>query len=915
MAKGKNRNKIQLIQDMKNEAANKIVSENVELAEEIKVWLQDKKAKLEELEQLKLTVDEYGEAKTIIEEKEKIIKDAQDEKIKLESEIAELTEKKDEFSEEIKRVEEIIGDYSEAETIVDAAKNKAEEIVGEAEKISKEKISEAKKEAETIKKEATEAERKAQEEVAEAGKQAQEIIKQAEIESEEKKTKARKIYDDAVSEKDILLTQATESANTIRNEAEAKVKELISGFEAEGKSKKASIISEAELDAEKIKASAVSDAELLAESIKKQADDYAQKTREQAEKESENIRNRANQQSETIYAKAEKVREQADAYYEEKIEKANEDIQKLRNKLETELDKCARQMQDNEDAARRNKDKEAALEQREENLIEEVNSLVDEKCEEKNAEIQRAREQALKYRDLYRSLESVRQFLKDEKNKDFPKKAEELTKLRKQVKTLEAFGITADNAGSYKDAKNNEDALKEEIYELTTKLEQQQDLARKHIDRDAELSDAYDRIKRYEEQISQLKDQLDSQKTVSREEMIAPILMSPSDWSNNSSLPDDRYFRSDDGEKMWLENIVKKADDCGIVFSKRLVNAFHTAQKINDMSSLVVLAGVSGTGKSELPKQYAIHGGMNFIDIPVKPDWDSPSALFGYYNSIERRFEATELIRALYQMDSENSPNSPFKDQMLMVLLDEMNLAHPEQYFADLLSKLETCRNMGKDAVYDTILGGGAKPLPIHIGSNVLWTGTMNEDETTKALSDKVVDRSTLITFPRPEILFDRKDKKDIKIVKQEFVLNKNTWDYWCGNKRDGIDEKLAPYKEEVQGINKHMSRMGRNLGHRVWQGMSEYICNYPSVVSAKNETDLDEAIRVAYNDALAFKIMPKLRGVETRGDNELHLNEIAKILTEHTDEYFQQDFESARTLPTELFQWYTSRFLRDKED
>ena len=165
-------------------------------------------------------------------------------------------------------------------------------------------------------------------------------------------------------------------------------------------------------------------------------------------------------------------------------------------------------------------------------------------------------------------------------------------------------------------------------------------------------------------------------------------------------------------------------------------------------------------------------------------------SLFGYYNSIERRFEATELVRALYQM----SKDDVHQQQMMMVLLDEMNLAHPEQYFADLLSKLETCRGMSECAQYDILLGGGERPEHLDIGGNILWTGTMNEDETTKGLSDKVIDRSTLITFPRPTELYGR---KQIEEIKPEFVLSKKKWNQetvlrqYIDSVKDGYDYVL----------------------------------------------------------------------------------------------------------------------------
>lgn len=132
-------------------------------------------------------------------------------------------------------------------------------------------------------------------------------------------------------------------------------------------------------------------------------------------------------------------------------------------------------------------------------------------------------------------------------------------------------------------------------------------------------------------------------------------------------------------------------------------NAFHTSLKISDRSPLVVLAGVSGTGKSELPRRYAEAFGIHFLNVAVQPRWDGPQDLFGFYDYLDRRFRATELARSLVQMDtigprSERGWNPPkdwskgnrLNDQMLLVLLDEMNLARVEYYFSEFLSRLET---------------------------------------------------------------------------------------------------------------------------------------------------------------------------------------------------------------------------------
>jgi hypothetical protein len=123
-----------------------------------------------------------------------------------------------------------------------------------------------------------------------------------------------------------------------------------------------------------------------------------------------------------------------------------------------------------------------------------------------------------------------------------------------------------------------------------------------------------------------------------------------------------------------------------------MVEAFHTGLKASDLSSIMVLAGVSGTGKSLLPQAYARLGGLLHLLCAVRPNWDSPQSLLGFFNFVENRFNPTELMRALDQASRKPSDGEGSSNYMHIILLDEMNLAHIELYFSDFLSKLEKRR-------------------------------------------------------------------------------------------------------------------------------------------------------------------------------------------------------------------------------
>ena len=381
----------------------------------------------------------------------------------------------------------------------------------------------------------------------------------------------------------------------------------------------------------------------------------------------------------------------------------------------------------------------------------------------------------------------------------------------------------------------------------------------------------------------------------------------------------------DVNELEWLNGIHQACEDYGLHFNKRLLTAFHTSLKTAEWAPLTVLAGVSGTGKSELPRLYSHFGGLYFAPVSVQPNWDSQESMLGFFNSIDNRFDAQPVLNFLAQTqkDWESEPDGypGLSDAVSLILLDEMNLAHPELYFAEFLSKLELRRGTRADAtpMLDVKIGSGMKPYKLPLGRNVLWVGTMNQDETTKSLSDKVLDRSIVMNFPRPTELKRRQTLKPLNEQNRGAILSKRTWGKWCQMKSTFTDEEIRPYKEFIEEMNASLGVAGRAIGHRVWQSVEYYMSNYPEVLAATDRTAKAEAMHIAFEDQLVQKVMPKLRGIDTRGKSKTEcLDRIREQLITGADgEGFDliEDFDQACELGYGQFIWSSANYLKEDDD
>ena len=342
-------------------------------------------------------------------------------------------------------------------------------------------------------------------------------------------------------------------------------------------------------------------------------------------------------------------------------------------------------------------------------------------------------------------------------------------------------------------------------------------------------------------------------------------------------------------ESAYLRRTKETIRAAGLHYHDRTLRAFHTALKTAQEAPMTVLSGISGTGKTQLPKRYAEGMGMGFLPMPVQPRWDSPQDMLGFYNFIEKEYKATELARALWQLNGHGDigHKETLEDRVLLVLLDEMNLARVEYYFAEFLSRLEMrpgpkeAEDHNKRRNAEILIEiPGEETIRLFPGHNLLFTGTMNEDESTQTLSDKVLDRGNMLRFPAPKEL---EVQVSTSVSMDVAPISRSVWASWR------IDFKNLPdisnAREMVSELADLMKYLERPFGHRVGQAMLAYAANYPAHDGQHGSMLLD-----AMSDQVEMRLLPKLRGIELDADARGHLEKLAehvktKLLDDHLAE------------------------------
>jgi hypothetical protein len=277
-----------------------------------------------------------------------------------------------------------------------------------------------------------------------------------------------------------------------------------------------------------------------------------------------------------------------------------------------------------------------------------------------------------------------------------------------------------------------------------------------------------------------------------------------------------------------IETIVERIRARGFALAESLIRAYHVALQTKP---LAILPGISGTGKTRLTRLYAdaifdVPAGADndhYLLVAVQPDWHNARDLLGYYNALNSKFHPTPFLRFL--MRAAADPALPY-----FVCLDELNLARPEYYLAPILSALETedhAIDLGVPGATVEMVAGEALANPFRLPLNVRITGTVNVDESTHTLSDKLLDRANVIELT----------DVDLQAFRAAY--------------REPVDEAAWQVIGQVHAI---VTRAGQPFGYRAIAEMLRYVDRARGVLPPQQA--LDQQIKQ--------KVLPKLRGDDT---------------------------------------------------
>ncbi|MBP1588458.1 MAG: hypothetical protein ILO53_08695 [Clostridia bacterium] len=281
------------------------------------------------------------------------------------------------------------------------------------------------------------------------------------------------------------------------------------------------------------------------------------------------------------------------------------------------------------------------------------------------------------------------------------------------------------------------------------------------------------------------------------------------------------------------------AGTLGLYYEPRVIRTYIAAMAA---ARLTIMQGISGTGKTSLAYAFGKYVGNPAVVTPVQPSWRDRTDLLGYYNEFTANYSETELLCKLYEANR--------SDRIYTVVLDEMNIARVEYYFAEFLSILEIPdKSMRRISVAADVLPGDPELLEegkLSLPDNVWFAGTANNDESTLVISDKVYDRAFVIDLNSRCKPFDAAPGAcaDVKAEELHAMFDRAV----------AAEPLSAKLREAFVQLDRYLQeRLGITVGNRAMKQLERFVPVFKACGGTENE---------AADMVLCHKILRKIEGM-----------------------------------------------------
>lgn len=287
-----------------------------------------------------------------------------------------------------------------------------------------------------------------------------------------------------------------------------------------------------------------------------------------------------------------------------------------------------------------------------------------------------------------------------------------------------------------------------------------------------------------------------------------------------------------------FEEIRRGVETMGGFFPDDTLQRYHAALNYTSSKHFVILAGISGSGKTQIALNYAraVHGltatdeDPLLIVCPVRPDWTDPSGLLGYFDVLTGHYVVPPFLQAVLLA-------TIYPDAPVFVLLDEMNLARVEYYLADVLSSMESGEPLQLHQNGTPLQGSTGEVIhaKLPFPRNLYITGTINIDETTNTISDKVLDRAMLL------------EMSDIDLNGYLTKLENDP----------ELKDACTAAREPLKGVHAALKEHHLHFGYRTAKEFVQYLSFAMRVLSRPPADVIDEL--------MIQKVLTRLRGSESQ--------------------------------------------------